>query len=503
MGNVKLRCHFSIIFESLWQFWTALAVILLNQIDDVVSLVREATKNGFAAAMKDGGFWVLGGLLLVSLAVFLWQFLRWRKTWVVLEDNLVILEKDTLKKTRNTIAIENISAVNVEKNLFERMAGTRRLKLDTNSASTADKTDVSIVFRDDVAEAFRKELMARINAAKAGRTGAKAAGENFAGKDQMRAEAGGAFGGKAFCASKKDVLSFAFYSISLWSLLAIVAAAAFSGWFISSFGFDRFLEQVVGSFIAVAIMAIGAIFDIVGKFLSYYGFTVYRDGRDLHVRKGLIKLRSYTIPVDKITAMTIEQKPFARLCKKYCASVVTVGVGDESGETSNITVALGKKELEYWLSELLPEYCWADTGKVKPEEKGAVAVRLAKSVKWHILTLTAVLVMILLTDLSLWIAVFVPVTADAYINLLYFLSHKSAGYMAGPQGLLLAEGYFSRKFTACAYRRVQMLTMNYHPLTRKRGVGNGRVHLLNKVADVPFIRRGVAMEISEKIIGGK
>ena len=46
MENMKLRCHFSTIFESLWQFWVAIAVILLNQIDEVIDLVREINRSG-------------------------------------------------------------------------------------------------------------------------------------------------------------------------------------------------------------------------------------------------------------------------------------------------------------------------------------------------------------------------------------------------------------------------------------------------------------------------
>ena len=113
-------------------------------------------------------------------------------------------------------------------------------------------------------------------------------------------------------------------------------------------------------------MVAGAVFDIVGKFLAYYGFTVYRDGRDLHVKRGLIRLQSYTIPTDKITALKIEQKPFSRLFGKYCANVVTVGVGDEEGESSNITMAVSKDELKKQLGELLPEYGWADVDMVIP-----------------------------------------------------------------------------------------------------------------------------------------
>ena len=43
--------------------------------------------------------------------------------------------------------------------------------------------------------------------------------------------------------------------------------------------FPLFIFQAVGGFIAVALMVIGAIFDIIGKFIAYYGFSVYRDGQ--------------------------------------------------------------------------------------------------------------------------------------------------------------------------------------------------------------------------------
>lgn len=498
MENMKLRCHFSTIFESLWQFWVAIAVILLNQIDEVIDLVREINRSGLKEAIEAGGIWVLLSVVLITLIVLGTQFLRWRKTWIILEDNLVIIERNTLKRSKNTIAIENISAVNMERNLFERMAGTYRIKLDTSSMTTAGKTDVSLVFRTDIAIAFRKTLIDRINMVKGGKAGEALSEERQ--PDQIF-EAGDK-DKKVFRASAKDMAGFAFFSMSLWSLAVAVAGMGFSIWFITRYGFSTFIFQALGGFIAVALMVIGAIFDIIGKFIAYYGFSVYRDGRDLHVRRGLIKLRSYTIPIDKITAMRIEQKPFARLFKKYCANVVTVGIGDEQGESSNITMAVSKEELRAVLSELVPEYDWADIDNVMPEKKGSVAVRMFKSVKWHILTLASVLVMILLTDVSPWIAAGVPVLIDGYINLLYFLSHKSAGYMIAEEGMILAEGYFTKKFTICGYDRIQMMTMKFHPAARRRGIGRGAVSLLNLAASVPFVERSTAFEISEKIIGG-
>ena len=136
-----------------------------------MDLVGEINRSGLKEAIEAGGIWVLLSVVLITLIVLGTQFLRWRKTWIILEDNLVIIERNTLKRSKNTIAIENISAVNMERNLFERMAGTYRIKLDTSSMTTAGKTDVSMVFRTDIAIAFRKTLIDRINMVKGGKAG--------------------------------------------------------------------------------------------------------------------------------------------------------------------------------------------------------------------------------------------------------------------------------------------------------------------------------------------
>ena len=166
MDNVKLRCHFSIVFESLWQFWLIIIVMLFNEIDSIIEIAEDIGRDGLRALMESGGIWGVLAILLISLIVFGIQFLRWRKTWIILEDNLVIIEKNTLNRKKNTIAVENISAVNMERNLFERIVGTYRIKLDTNSMTTANETDVSIVFREDLAVEFRKTLLAKMNSAK-------------------------------------------------------------------------------------------------------------------------------------------------------------------------------------------------------------------------------------------------------------------------------------------------------------------------------------------------
>ena len=121
MKEIKLRCHFSTIFESLWQFWVVIVFMLLNQIDTIIDVVKDIGSDGIKSLVSTGGIWGLAGLLVLTACVLIFQFLRWRKTWVILDDNLIIIERNTLRKVKNTIAIENISEVNMERNLFERL----------------------------------------------------------------------------------------------------------------------------------------------------------------------------------------------------------------------------------------------------------------------------------------------------------------------------------------------------------------------------------------------
>ena len=167
-GRIRLRCHFSIIIESVWQFWLVILIFLFNQIDEVLDFIRSLDDGTLREFMAGGGLIGLLAILALTLLVFLWQFLRWRKTLITLDGNLIIIERNTLNKKKSTIAIENVSAVNMERNLFERIVGTYRLKLDTNSMTTANKTDVSIVLREDVALAFRQLIIARMNILKGG-----------------------------------------------------------------------------------------------------------------------------------------------------------------------------------------------------------------------------------------------------------------------------------------------------------------------------------------------
>lgn len=497
MEKLRFRCHFSIIFESLWQFWLVIFFIAINEVDSLIELAQDFDKEEIYEFIESGGLVGILVILIPTLIVLTIQFLRWRKTWITIEDNLIIIERNTLNKVKNTIAIENISAVNMERNLFERLVGTYRIKMDTNSLTTADETDISIVFSEKIAIGFRQLVLERMNTLK-GNTQSKALSEERQPDQLFESSIGDR---KVFHSGLWDMIKHSFYSLPLFSFVISLAGIFTMIWYVSAFGFVNFVEDALGGFLAGVMVVLASIYNIIKRFITYYDFTAYRDGKDVHVRCGLIKLRSYTIPVDKITALQIEQPFFGRIFKKYSIKVVTVGIGDEEGESSNITMSLSKKELEQQMAELLPEYSWADLGKVLKEEKGALVVRFVKSIKWHILTVFVILTLMFYCDTPWQVGILVPLAVDLVINLLYLLSHKAAGYAVLDQGLILSNGYLNKEYTICTYKKVQYISMTYHPAAKKQGIGDGMVLLLNSAAEIPYIKKDLVYKIEEKILG--
>ena len=151
-NNIRFRNHASIILEkSLKAIGTVFAIFFFNFISD-------ADETGIGS---EDIVWLVVGLAVFWGVVLGYQALIWAKTYISIEENTLVIERNTINKKRNTIGLKNVSNVNLEQNLLEMILGTCKVKLDTNSLSTADETDVNIVLKKSDAEQFRVWVLAR------------------------------------------------------------------------------------------------------------------------------------------------------------------------------------------------------------------------------------------------------------------------------------------------------------------------------------------------------
>ena len=154
-NKIRFRNHISVILEQLGATFGILFVLSFTNIDDVIDYIEKGSSEELSLTVYIGG----GVILAVFLLIFLYQWIIWSKTYISICDNSIVIERNTWNKKKNTIGLKNISNVNTEQNLLEMLLGTCKVKLDTNSMSTSDKTDVKIILKKAEAEQFRLYVM--------------------------------------------------------------------------------------------------------------------------------------------------------------------------------------------------------------------------------------------------------------------------------------------------------------------------------------------------------
>lgn len=110
---------------------------------------------------------IIGVLLLIIIFLCLWRVRIWSKTWFTVSDTAVVMERNTLNQRKNTMGIRSISNINIEQNLLERLTGTARLKLNTDSLSTANETDMVIVLEKKDAQQLKQFILERMDSERA------------------------------------------------------------------------------------------------------------------------------------------------------------------------------------------------------------------------------------------------------------------------------------------------------------------------------------------------
>ena len=499
--GMRFRNHISIIAEQTGGLLIALLIVL---VPSLLENIDELMESGLE--FMDGKWLLVNlGLILFFLVVIALQFAVWSKTYISLQDNAVVIERNTLNKKKNTIGIRNISNINTEQNLFEMLLGTCKVKLDTNSRSTADSTDVRIVLKKADALAFKQEVTRRIRDAESGagkgfpalQTASGAPGDALRGAGMMPAGDAAETEDYDVRSDLGDILQHGLFSVNILSVAVIILGIA---------GAVRTVFQIVGDpdaaqtligaasgVLVAALIVASALWDTVKDFVRYYDFRAKRRGDKIYIRYGFFKKVEYTVPVDKIQALRLKQSFVARLGKRYMAEIVNVGMGDDNDEKNSFLILYSTEaKLNERLTALLPEFL----------DAAGTAVERQPSSVWAAWSVPALIYTVIVAACAAVCASAMPeyaIWAAAGAAALEFclaagmiLKYLTDGSLAGNDFLKLAKGYFARTYLIVRYRKIQYVCFSRNPLAKACGIRKGEIHLLASSANtshsIPYFK---------------
>lgn len=520
----KFRNHPSLMLEQLGVFGVIIITFLISSLDDLDEILGD---------IKNSDSTTLLIIILVILAVILFRLavntIVWYKTWITVDETSITITKNTIFRSVNTIGLRNISNINIERNLLERILGTSTVKIDTESRSTADTTDVTILLRKDKAEALRERLLAGATAAKHTQT--------IAANEQLDGTAGAAApvpnseqasnptsvpndgqisdptsvpnNGQVTSANAapnsrqvlsevayntKQVLTHCVYSASIISLLVCLAALiAIIAFFLKMVVFGdhsigsliQMIPTALGGLVVIGSFVYAALRSLIGDFFRYYSFRIKRMPDHLHMEFGLFKRTSYEIPIKRISSIIVQRPVFSRISKRCFVDIINIGMGDEKEENTRLLLSIPEKHLPELLHRLLPEFDAYFT------ESDTAPIRPPKAIWWKKIIDSAKLLVFLAIGWTLMITVFGVTGLPAVLGcidsfvlamLIYLIgcygTYKANKLQLRENYIAITNGMFASSTQFIDYHKIQYIELQQTPVERLLHLQHGIVYIL-------------------------
>lgn len=472
-GEIFLRNHITYIIEKAWSVILVFAVALLSNEELWNVIVSMAKKEKLDENMQMY-FWVVIAVLVFFLILAVWFLNRWYHTTMTVKDGSVTYRQILLTKKSNTMSVKQISNVNIEQNIFEMIFGTCKLRLDTDSLSTADSTDMEMILKKKKAEQVKRLLLAM----KEGED-VQDVPEEADDYDIVYTVPEMLINGLLSVSVKQFVLAVGLiitFAVTLKGMLENVARGDFEG-------IGAGLVVLLTEFLT----AYSLVWAIFKKIFMDFRFRVKRKNNQIYVSCGLWKKKNYMVPINKINAVKIEYPVIARLFGRGFLRVLNVGGEGEEVDGMKLLLLGSYEDLKRRMEIVLPEYELPDLSIRKRAPRQWMYIRGIYSLALGIACgITSFLVQVLavvpegeaLQGKHFAISIGIGFAGMLVSLTLSFLTYKTYGIGYLEQNFLLVHGTFKKEVSLIPFERIQYICYQQGPLERCFGLQHGYVSLL-------------------------
>ena len=426
---------------------------------------------------------VSGGAALVAgwfLVAFAYQFVYYRRFEYELTDDTLDIASGVVSRRNREIPVGRIQNVDISRNVFQRALGIAEINLETAGGSS---TEASLRY---VSHEEAKRLQSELGRLK------RDEGSTEGGEETSEQE--------LFSVTSKELVLLGIVGIDL-RLLSVVTVLLPV---VTPSLTERFADPLVSLAVtaplaAVGIVAVTALVSGVIAVANYYGFRLTRRNEELLYERGLLQRDSGSIPLEKVQTLTISENVIARRLGYASLAVETAGYAPgEAGSQS--AVPLADRDRVFDLARSVEDF---GTPEFERPPKRARERYLFRYGLLSISVVGAAFAVDAYTSLTFaWYltVALVPLAAVAA-----HLKWLSLGYDAGPEYIVLREGFWTRTITVVPYYRVQTVLDSRTIFQRRRRLATlvvdtaGTSGLTNRQPRALDIDDGRAEELREAV----
>jgi uncharacterized membrane protein YdbT with pleckstrin-like domain len=457
-----IRSHFiSVVMKTFKSIWYIIAAFLFS----IMDMLKDLKFRSLPSASVLIG---IGVFFLVILVFFIFHFLRWWKTKISIEDDTLVISRNQLSQSKTTVKLSSISTVNLQQNLFERIFNVYTLQLDINSSVTANKTDFNLVFDDKTAFSFKNYIIKYVDSLSQEKTTASEHTSKIVLSGNLQTDPE-----PIISFSFKNVILHCILSFSLFGALYTIGIIAVGIWAFNSSNQDL-SHLLIPAILSISIATVPFIYKSVTAFLLYYDFVLRKNGDKVEVSYGLFTRRQFTLPLEKTNAIVIKQPLQARFFGLAYGEIINVGMGDVENNQSPIFCLLVKPTvLQDVIRQIAPEFVFDDLPESSP--KSALIPTL---IPWCFCGILAVI------GFTIFYKWWIGCLILAFFLLCGYLSIITKGLKLYDDKISITTGIFEKRTITAFYSKLQNMSVEYGPISKKLGLCKGSVSILSSTFNV-------------------
>lgn len=384
---------------------------------------------------------------LVALAAvgitLLSSWVRWlRYRWRIESDQLII-EHGLLQRTRRVIPLERIQAVQTVRKIRHRVFGVVGLRIETVGGNESEGQ------LDALKPAPALQVQRRLlrTSSTAGPATAEPEGTVLARCTPQMLFVAGITGGRVGAAAA--VLAFAQEFAGERIANAVISAP------------ERLGVTLLVLLVALGIAAAFAM-SVVATTLTYWDFTVARDGDIIRLRRGLLTERHDSVPLPRVQSLTIEENVVRRLLGLAAVKMVVAGRAGEDEALTSTLLPIASRAEAFALTGRLLAIDDLDGITLQPMPTAARSRRLVRAAA-VVVVITAITWTLLewpLGTLGLAaVLVAVPAALAAY---------RALGWHQDGRVVLARAGWLVRRTSITPVHAPQSVSVSSSPFQRRR-----------------------------------
>jgi putative membrane protein len=397
---------------------------------------------------------VAGGLGLVGVV------LRWvMRTYTVTEDRL-LLDEGVLRRRHRVVPYARVQQVDVTQRLMYRLFDVASLYVETAGESGSSAVELSVLTRADAEalQAFvleRRQATSRQDVAPAGPVAPQRMLAEMSREDLLLAGA---------THSAVVIVPAVLAGIGLpW--IALVGARGEAP---LATGLIAVAVLVTGSLVAAALVAA---LSVASTLVGDWEWTASEHGDDLRVRRGLLELRTQSLPRRRIQRITVIDNPLRRLLG-VTSVVLHTAATPGSGHVTTVRVPLVRRaDLDAFLRALMG-YTWA-LPRLLPRSQRAQVRAVIRRV--------AVLVLAVVGPVAVRPGVAWVLAPLVLLGIPWGLvAHRRAGLAVTDERVILASGVLHHRIDIAPRNRIQSTRISSTPFQRQAGLVTLHVDLAGR-----------------------